>query len=73
MAAYARTGGNNEKGVKLEAIKGFQAVQKYTNFRRRLLYRLLGGRLVLKLITHYKIPKRIVKFPILLVVAANCL
>ena len=48
-------------------------MRKRTNFRRRLLYRLLGGRLVLGLITHYKIPKRIVKFPVLLVVAANCL
>ena len=73
MAAYARAGGNNEKGVKLEAMEGSQAVRKHTNSRRRLLYRLLGGRLVLGLITHYKIPKRIVKFPVLLVVAANCL
>ena len=73
MAAYAHAGGNNEKNVKLEAMEGSQAVQKHTNSRRRLLYRLLGGRLVLGLITHYKIPKRIVKFPVLLVVAANCL
>ena len=73
MAAYTRAGGNNEKGVKLEAMKGSQAVRKHTNSRRRLLYRLLGGGLVLGLITYYKIPKRIVKFPMLLVVAANCL
>ena len=53
-----------KRGVKLEAIKGSQAVQKCTNSRRRLLYRLLGGRLVLRLITHYKIFKRMVKFPI---------
>ena len=46
MAAYARAGGNNKKGVKLEAMKGSQAVQKHTNSRRELLYRLLEGRLV---------------------------
>jgi len=46
MAAYAYTGGNNKKGVKLEAIEGSQAVQKHTNSKRELLYRLLGGRLV---------------------------
>ena len=63
MAAYARAGGNNKKGVKLEAMEGSQAVQKYTNSRRRLLYRLLGGRLVLGL-AHYKIPKRMVKFSV---------
>ena len=62
MAAYARAGGNNKKGIKLKAMEGSQAVQKYINFRRRLLYKLLGGGLVLGLITHYKIPKRIVKF-----------
>jgi len=73
MAAYARTGGNNRKGVKLEAIEGSQAVRKRINSRRRLLYRLLGGRLVLGLITRYKISKRMVKFPIRVVVAANCL
>ena len=73
MAAYTHAGGNNEKSVKLEAIEGSQAVQKYTNFKRKFLYRLLGGRLVLRLITHYKIPKRIIKFPILLMVVANCL
>ena len=47
MAAYARASGNNEIGVKLEAIEGSQAVRKRTNSRRKLLYRLLGGRLVL--------------------------
>ena len=47
MAAYARAGGNNEIGVKLEAMEGSQAVHKHTNSRRKLLYRLLGGRLVL--------------------------
>ena len=73
MAAYTYTGGNNGKGVKLEAIKGSQAVRKRTNSRRRLLYRLLGGRLVLRLMTRYKISKRMVKFPIQVVVAANCL
>ena len=73
MAAYARASGNNEKGVKLEAMEGSQAVRKHTNFRRRLLYRLLGGRLILRRITYYKISKRMVKFPVLLVVAVNCL
>ena len=47
MAAYARAGGNNEIGVKLEAMEGSQAVRKRTNSRRKLLYRLLGGGLVL--------------------------
>ena len=69
MAAYARAGGNNEKGVKLEAMEGSQAVRKHTNSRRRLLYRLLGGRLVHTI----RYPKELVKFPVLLVVAANCL
>ena len=69
MAAYARAGGNNEKGVKLEAMEGSQAVQKCINSKRELLYRLLGGRLVHTI----KYPKELVKFPILLVVAANCL
>ena len=58
MAAYARAGGNNEKGVKLEAMEGSQAVRKRTNSRRELLYRLLGGRLVYRLKTHYKILRR---------------
>ena len=62
-AAYARAGGNNKIGVKLEAIEGSQAVRKRTNSRRRLLYRLLGGRLVLGPITHYKIPKRTGEIP----------
>ena len=52
-------------------------MRKRTNSRRRLLYRLLGGRLLGgRLVlgpTHYKIPKRMVKFPVILVVAANCL
>jgi hypothetical protein len=69
MAAYARAGGNNEKGVKLEAMEGSQAVRKRTNSRRELLYRLLGGRLVHTI----RYPKELVKFPVLLVVAANCL
>jgi len=64
MAAYAHAGGNNGKGVKLEAMEGSQAMRKRTNSRRRLLYRLLGGRLVLRLITRYKISKRMVKFPV---------
>jgi hypothetical protein len=38
-----------KKGVKLEAIEGSQAVRKYTNSRRRFLYRPLGGGLVLGL------------------------
>jgi len=38
-----------KKGVKLEAIEGSQAVQKYTNSGRRFLYRPLGGSLVLRL------------------------
>ena len=46
MAAYARAGGNNKKGVKLEAMEGSQAVRKRINSKRELLYRLLGGRLV---------------------------
>jgi hypothetical protein len=58
MAAYARTGGNNKKGVKPEAMEGSQAMRKRTNSRRKLLYRLLGGRLVLGLITRYKISVR---------------
>ena len=62
-AAYAHAGGNDRKGVKLEAMEGSQAVRKRTNSRRRLLYRLLGGRLVLGLITHYKIPKRTGEIP----------
>ena len=52
-----------KRGVKLEAIEGSQAVRKRTNSRRRLLYRLLGGRLVLRLITYYKIPKRTSETP----------
>ena len=52
-----------KRGIKLE-VEGSQAVRKRTNSRRKLLYRLLGGRLVLRLITYYKISKRIVKFPI---------
>ena len=63
MAAYAHTGGNNKKDVKLEAIKGSQAVQKRTNSKRELLYRLLGGRLVYRPKTHYKIPKRTSEIP----------
>ena len=69
MAAYARAGGNNKIGVKLEAMEGSQAVRKRTNSRRELLYRLLGGRLVHTI----RYPKELVKFPVLLVVAANCL
>ena len=56
------------RGVKLEAIEGSQAVRKRTNSRRELLYRLLGGRLVF-----IRYPRELVKFPVLLVVAANCL
>ena len=63
MAAYARAGGNNEKGVKLEAMEGSQAMRKRTNSRRELLYRLLGGRLVHGPITHYKILKRTGEIP----------
>jgi hypothetical protein len=51
------------RGVKLEAMEGSQAVRKRTNSRRRLLYRLLGGRLVLRLITYYKISKRTSEIP----------
>jgi len=58
-----------KKGVKLEIMEGSQAVQKRTNSKRELLYRLLGGRLVH--IIRY--PKELVKFFVLLVVAANCL
>ena len=56
IAAYTRAGGNNKKGVKLEAMEGSQAVQKRTNSRRELLYRLLGSRLV-----HRPIPLKILK------------
>ena len=52
-----------KRGVKLEAIKSSQAVQKHTNSRRELLYRLLGGRLVYGPKTHYKIPKRTSEIP----------
>jgi hypothetical protein len=38
-----------KSGMKLEAIEGSQAVQKRTNFRRKLLYSPLGGGLVLRL------------------------
>ena len=58
IAAYACASGNNEIGIKLEAMEGSQAVQKHTNSRRKLLYRPLGGGLALGLITHYKISKR---------------
>ena len=44
-------------------------MQKRTNFRRELLYRLLGGRLVHTI----RYPRELVKLPVLLVVAANCL
>ena len=63
-----------KRGVKLEAMEGSQAVRKRTNSRRELLYGLLGGRLVhgpIKPIIRY--PKELVEFPVLLVVAANCL
>jgi len=69
MAAYACASGNNKKNIKLKAMEGSQTVQKCTNFRRELLYRLLGGRLVHTI----KYPKELVKFFVLLVVAANCL
>ena len=52
-----------KRGVKLEAMEGSQAVRKRTNSRRRLLYRLLGGRLVLRLITYYKISERTSEIP----------
>jgi len=55
--------------MKLEAIEGSQAVQKHTNSRRELLYRLLGRRLVYTI----EYLKELVKFFVLLVVAANCL
>ena len=58
MAAYACAGGNNKIGVKLEAMEGSQAIQKRINFRRKLLYRPLGGGLALRPITHYKISKK---------------
>ena len=63
-----------KRGVKLEAIEGSQAVQKHTNSRRRLLYRLLGGRLVLGPKPIIRYPRELVKFPVLWVVAeTNCL
>ena len=63
-----------KRGVKLEAIEGSQAVRKRTNSRRELLYRLLGGSLVLRLITYYKIPERTGEIPrVMGGGAANCL
>ena len=63
-----------KRGVKLEAMEGSQAVQKRTNSRRELLYRLLGGRLVLRLIAYYKIPERTGEIPRAIGGgAANCL
>ena len=62
-----------KRGVKLEATEGSQAVRKRTNSRRRLLYRLLGGRLVLRLITYYKISERTGEIPYIIGVATNCL
>ena len=44
-------------------MEGSQAIQKHTNSKKRLLYRLLRGGLVLGLITHYKIPKRMDLLP----------
>jgi hypothetical protein len=55
MPALAET---MKRSVKLEAMEGSQAVRKRTNSRRKLLYRPLGGGLVLRLITYYKISKR---------------
>ena len=61
-----------KRGMKLEAMEGSQTVQKRTNSKRELLYRLLGGRLVHgQPIIRY--PKELVKFPVLLVVAVNYL
>ena len=63
-----------KRGVKLEAMEGSQAVQKRTNSRRELLYRLLGGRLVLRLIAYYKILERTGEIPRAIGGgAANCL
>ena len=63
-----------KKGIKLKAIEGSQAVQKHTNSRKELLYNLLGGRLIYRPIKPIiKYPKELVKFPMLLVVAVNCL
>jgi len=52
-----------KRGVKLEAMESSQAVRKRTNSRKKLLYRPLGGGLVLGLITHYKISKRTGEIP----------
>ena len=46
ITAYAHAGKNNKINVKLKAIKGSQAIQKHTNSKKELLYRLLEGRLV---------------------------
>ena len=63
-----------KRGVKLEAMEGSQAVRKRINSRRELLYRLLGGRLVLRLITYYKIFERTGEIPCIIGGgAANCL
>ena len=54
-------------------MEGSQAVRKRTNSGRKLLYRLLGGGLVLGLIKPIiRYPKELVKPPVK-VVAANCL
>jgi hypothetical protein len=63
-----------KNGVKLETIGGSYAVSKYTNSRRKLLYRPLGGVLVLRLIKPIiRYLKELVRTLILLVVAANYL
>ena len=63
-----------KRGVKLEAMEGSQAVRKRTNSRRELLYRLLGGRLVLRPIAYYKILERTGENPRTIGGgAANCL
>jgi hypothetical protein len=73
MAAYARAGGNNKKGVKLEAMEGSQAVRKRTNSRRRTLIQTAGGQTGTWANPIIRYPRELVKFPVLLVVAANCL
>ena len=72
MAAYARAGGNNEIGVKLEAMEGSQAVRKRTNSRRKLFIQTAGGQTGAWANPIIRYPKELVKPPVK-VVAANCL
>jgi len=63
MAAYARAGGNNKERRKTRGYGRLPSRAKAYQLSRRLLYRLLGGRLILRLITYYKIPERTGEIP----------